>query len=218
MVNKTISIIALTIFFSFVEAQSISVYPKKGGKIKMKSDIDLKNGSIILKDSSIIKKIIPLRYIDKIKYAQKSYKPIGNIFWFSGQWILSCSLLPAVIGNPTLFYKYGGLGGILTVSGAILNNIGSKFGKNITIYRFKGLNYINRELIVESVLADMELTMKKNPSGEFYHKPHGKKINLPKANWFLSFSAKNEPRGIEAWIEKHRLREKRFLQIAIPKK
>ena len=218
MVNKTISIIALTIFFSFVEAQSISVYPKKGGKIKMKSDIDLKNGSIILKDSSIIKKIIPLRYIDKIKYAQKSYKPIGNIFWFSGQWILSCSLLPAVIGNPTLFYKYGGLGGILTVSGAILNNIGSKFGRNITIYRFKGLNYINRELIVESVLADMELTMKKNPSGEFYHKPHGKKINLPKANWFLSFSAKNEPRGIEAWIEKHRLREKRFLQIAIPKK
>jgi len=218
MLNKTISIIALTIFFSFVEAQSISVYPKKGGKIKMKSDIDLKNGSIILKDSSIIKKIIPLRYIDKIKYAQKSYKPIGNIFWFSGQWILSCSLLPAVIGNPTLFYKYGGLGGILTVSGAILNNIGSKFGKNITIYRFKGLNYINRELIVESVLADMELTMKKNPSGEFYHKPHGKKINLPKANWFLSFSAKNEPRGIEAWIEKHRLREKRFLQIAIPKK
>ena len=218
MVNKTISIIALTIFFSFVEAQSISVYPKKGGKIKMKSDIDLKNGSIILKDSSIIKKIIPLRYIDKIKYAQKSYKPIGNIFWFSGQWILSCSILPSVIGNPTLFYKYGGLGGILTVSGAILNNIGSKFGRNITIYRFKGLNYINRELIVESVLADMELTMKKNPSGEFYHKPHGKKINLPKANWFLSFSAKNEPRGIEAWIEKHRLREKRFLQIAIPKK
>ena len=218
MLNKTISIIALTIFFSFVEAQSISVYPKKGAKIKMKSGIDLKNGSIILKDSSIIKKIIPLRYIDKIKYAQKSYKPIGNIFWFSGQWILSCSLLPAVIGNPTLFYKYGGLGGILTVSGAILNNIGSKFGKNITIYRFKGLNYINRELIVESVLADMELTMKKTPSGEFYHKPHGKKINLPKANWFLRFSAKSEPRGIEAWIEKHRLREKRFLQIAIPKK
>ena len=218
MINKLISISALIIFSSFVEGQSISVYPKKGAKIKMKSGIDLKNGSIILKDSSIIKKVIPLKYIDKIKYAQKSYKPIGNIFWFSGQWILSCSLLPAVIGNPTLFYKYGGLGGILTASGAILNNIGSKFGRNITSYRFKGLDYINRELIVESVLADMALTMKKKPSGEFYHKPHGRKINLPKANWLLSFSAKNEPRGIEAWIEKHRLRERRFLQIAIPKK
>ena len=218
MINKIIPIVAFLIFCSFVVGQSISVYPKKGAKIKMKSGIALKNGSIILKDSSIIKKIIPLKYIDKIKYAQKSYKPIGNIFWFSGQWILSCSLLPAVIGNPTLLYKYGGLGVLLTASGVILNNIGSKFGRNIISYRFKGLNYINRELIVESVLADMELTMKKNPSGEFYHKPHGKKINLPKANWLLSFSAKNEPRGIEAWIEKHRLREKRFLQIAIPKK
>ena len=184
----------------------------------MKSGIALKNGSIVLKDGSIIKKVIPLKHIKKIKYAQKSYKPIGNIFWFSGQWILSCSLLPAVIGDPTLFYKYGGLGGLLTAGGAILNNIGSKFGRNFISYRFKGLNYVNRELIVESVLADMELTMEKKPSGEFYHKPHGKKINLPKANWLLSFSAKNEPRGIEAWIEKNRLREKRFLQIAIPKK
>ena len=218
MINKIISISAIIFFSSFLEGQSISVYPKKGAKIKMKSGIDLMNGSIIVKDSSIIKKIIPLKYIDKIKYAQKSYKPIGNIFWFSGQWILSCSLLSAVIGNPTLFYKYGGLGVLFSVSGVILNKIGSKFGRNITSYRFKGLNYINRELIVESVLADMVLTMKKSPSGEFYHKPHGKKINLPKANWLLSFSAKNEPRGIEAWIEKHRLREKRFLQIAIPKK
>ena len=218
MINKIIPITAFLIFCSFVVGQSITVYPKKGARIKMKSGIALKNGSIILKDSSIIKKIIPLKYIDKIKYAQKSYKPIGNIFWFSGQWILSCSLLSAVIGNPALFYKYGGLGGILTASGAILNNIGSKFGRNITSYRFKGLNYINRELIVESVLADMALTMGKKTSGEFYHKPHGKKINLPKANWLLSFSAKNEPRGIEAWIEKHRLRERRFLQIAIPKK
>ena len=218
MINKIIPTVVFLISCSFVLGQSISVYPKKGAKIKMKSGIALKNGSIILKDSSIIKKIIPLKHIKKIKYAQKSYKPIGNIFWFSGQWILSCSLLPAVIGNPTLFYKYGGLGGLLTAAGAILNNIGSKFGRNFISYRFKGLNYVNRELIVESVLADMELTMQKKPSGEFYHKPHGEKITLPKANWLLSFSAKNEPRGIEAWIEKHRLREKRFLQIAIPKK
>ena len=218
MLNKIISITIVFIFCSLVEAQSISVYQKKGSKIKMAKGILLKNGSIVLSDSSIIKKVIPLKYINKIKYAQKSYRPIGNIFWFSGQWILSCSLLPAVIGNPTLFYKYGGLGVLFSVSGVILNKIGSKFGRNVITYRFKGLNYVDRELIVESVLADMQYTMQKKPSGEFYHKPHGKKINLPKANWLLSFSAKNEPRGIEAWIEKHRLREKRFLQIAIPKK
>ena len=45
-----------------------------------------------------------------------------------------------------------------------------------------------------------------------------KKIELPKANWFLKFSANNKPFGIEAWIKKHRLREKRFLQFAVPKK
>ena len=32
------------------------------------------------------------------------------------------------------------------------------------------------------------------------------------------FSANNEPFGIEAWIKKHKLREKRFLQFAVPKK
>ena len=218
MLNKIIPIAVVFVFCSFVQAQSMSIYPKKGGKIKITNGIVLKNGSIVLSDSSIIKKVIPLKYINKIKYAQKSYRPIGNIFWFSGQWILSCSLLPAVIGNPTLFYEYGGLGGILMAAGAILNNIGSKFGRNVISYRFKGLNYVNRELIVESVLADMEHTIHKTPSGKFYHKPHGKKLNLPKVNWLLSFSAKSEPRGIEAWIEKHKLREKRFFQIAIPKK
>ena len=218
MLAKIKPITVVFILCSFLEAQSISVYPKKGGKIKMTNGIALKNGSIVIKDSSVIKKIIPLKYINKVKYAQKSYKPIGNIFLLSGQWILSCSLLPAVIGDPSLLYKYGGLGGLLAAGGAILNKIGSKFGRHVITYQFKGLNYVNRELIVESVLADMELSVKKKSSSEFYYKPHGKKIKLPKANWFLRFSASSEPRGIEAWIEKHRLREKRFLQIAIPKK
>ena len=127
-------------------------------------------------------------------------------------------MLSSVIGNPPLFYQYGGLGAILVSSGIVLNNIGSRFGRNVISYKLRGLNYINRELIVESVLADMKMSRKGNNSGEYYYKPHGKKINLPKPSLFLSFSANNDPRGIEAWIKKHRLREKRFLQLAIPKK
>ncbi len=218
MIKEIISITVLFIFCSLLVGQSISVYPKKGKKIKMNNLFTLKNGSIINKDSSIIKNIIPLKFIDKIKYAQKSYKPIGNAFWFSGQWILGCSLLPAFIGNPVLFYQYGGLGASMITSGAILNKIGSKFGRNVIRYNFKGLNYIDRELIVESMLSDMALTKQGKSSGEFIHKPYGKKISLPNVNRLLSFSAKNDPRGIEAWIEKHRLREKRFFQLAIPKK
>ena len=42
MLNKIIPITALIIFFSFVVGQSISVYPKKGAKIKMKSGIAFK--------------------------------------------------------------------------------------------------------------------------------------------------------------------------------
>ena len=218
MMKKIISILLICIFYSLVSAQSISLYPKKGRKIKLDKVFTIKNGSIVISDSFFIKKILPLKSIKKIKYSQKSYKPIGNIFWFSGQWILGCSLLSSVIGNPTLFYQYGGLGAILVSSGIVLNNIGSRFGRNVISYKLRGLNYINRELIFESVLADMKMSRKGNNSGEYYCKPHGKKINLPKPSLFLSFSAKNDPRGIEAWIEKHRLREKRFLQLAIPKK
>ena len=218
MMKKIISILLICIFYSLVSAQSISLYPKKGRKIKLDKLFTIENGSIVVSDSSLIIKVLPLKSINKIKYSQKSYKPIGNIFWFSGQWILGCSLLSSVIGNPTLFYQYGGLGAILVSSGIVLNNIGSRFGRNVISYKLRGLNYMNRELIVESVLADMKMSIKGNNSGEYYYKPHGKKINLPKPSWFLSFSANNDPRGIEAWIEKHRLREKRFLQLAIPKK
>ena len=94
-----------------------------------------------------------------------------------------------------------------------------RLGRNVITYKLKGLNYINRELIFSSIFSDLDL-LKSNRDikGEYYYEPHGKKIELPKANLFLKFSAKNEPFGIEAWIRKHRLREKRFLQFAVPKK
>ena len=38
----------------------------------MTNGIALKNGSIVLKDGSLIKKVIPLKYINKLKYAQNS--------------------------------------------------------------------------------------------------------------------------------------------------
>ena len=84
-------------------------------------------------------------------------------------------MFPAVIGDPTLFYRYGGLGFFLTISGIILNNIGAKFGRNVISYKLKGLNYINRELIIESVLADMKMLGQGNNSGEFYYNLMGKK-------------------------------------------
>ena len=218
MFNKSISIIVIFIFFSFISAQSVTIYPKKGKKLKLNKTFQIKNGSVVIKDSSLIKKIIPIKSIAKLKYAQKSYKPIGNIFLTSGKLIFNGSIITALIGNPTLFYQYGGLGSILISTGLVLNNIGARFGRNIIHYKFKGLNYINRELIFRSVLADMGRLERGEVNGEYYHEPHGKKLSLPKSPWFLNLSAKNEPRGIEAWIEKHKLREKRFLQIAIPKK
>ena len=218
MINKTFSIIILFIFYSLINAQSVSIYPNKGKKIKLNNVFDIENGSVIVKDSSLIKNIIPLKSINKLKYAQKSYKPIGNIFSISGKWILHGSLLTAVVGQPTLFYQYGGLGSVLIFTGIVLNNIGARFGRSVIHYNFKNLNYINRELIFKSVLVDMGRIKDADYSGEYYHKPHGKKLSLPKPGWPEKFSAKNEPRGIEAWIEKQGLREKRFLQIAIPKK
>ena len=165
--KKFISILLLFIFYSLVCAQSISLYPKKGKKIKLNNVFTIENGSAVIRDSSIIKKVLPLESLEKIKYAQKSYKPIGNLFWFSGQWILGCSLLPAIIGDPALFYQYGGLGALLITSGIILNKIGSIIGRNIVSYKLRGLNYINREIIIESVLADMKLSNQGNYSGKY---------------------------------------------------
>ena len=91
-----------------------------GKKIKIYDTYDIKNGSIIIKDSSLIKKVIPLKSLRKVKYSQKSYKSYGDILLVPGKWILNCSLLPAVIGYPNLFYSYGSVSSALILSGSIL--------------------------------------------------------------------------------------------------
>ena len=217
--NSFIFCLLFLIFSNSIYSQSISLYPKWGKKIKIYDTYDIKNGSIIIKDSSLIKKVIPLKSLRKVKYSQKSYKSYGDILLVSGKWILNCSLFPAVIGYPNLFYSYGSVSSALILSGSILNQIGMRLGRNVITYKLKGLNYINRELIFSSIFSDLDL-LKSNSDikGEYYYEPHGKKIELPKGNWFLKFSANNESFGIEAWIKKHKLREKRFLQFAVPKK
>ena len=208
------------LFLNTAYAQSISIYPKGEKKIKLYDTHGIVNGSIVVSDSGLIKKVIPLKSIKKIKYSQKSYKPLGDILLSSGKWLLNCSLFPAVAGYPALFYSYGVMSSAMIASGVLINEIGARIGRKVITYKFRGLNYINRELIFSSIFADMKLYDKtdSNISGEYYYKPNGKKINLPKADWFFDFSAKKEPVGIEAWIIKHRLREKKFLEFAVPKK
>ena len=208
------------LFQNNIQSQSISIYPKGEKKIKLYNTHDIVNGSVIVSDSGLIKKVIPLKSIKKIKYSQKSYKPIGDILLSSGKLLLNCSLFPAVIGYPTLFYSYGVVSSAMIASGVLINEVGSRIGRKVITYKFNGLNYINRELIFSSIFADMKLYDKTDSSlsGEYYYKPNGKKINLPRADWFFDFSAKKEPVGIEAWIIKHKLREKKFLEFAGPKK
>ena len=208
------------LFQNNIQSQSISIYLKGEKKIKLYNTHDIVNGSVIVSDSGLIKKVIPLKSIKKIKYSQKSYKPIGDILLSSGKWLLNCSLFPAVIGYPTLFYSYGVVSSAMIASGVLINEVGSRIGRKVITYKFNGLNYINRELIFSSIFADMKLYDKTDSSlsGEYYHKPNGKKITLPRADWFFDFSAKKEPVGIEAWIIKHKLREKKFLEFAGPKK
>ena len=54
-------------------------------------------------------------------------------------WILNCSLFPAVIGYPNLFYSYGSVSSALILSGSILNQIGMRLGRNVITYKLKGL-------------------------------------------------------------------------------
>ena len=208
----------LFLILAELQGQSISLYPKNGKKIRIDKNFSLGNGSIIIKDNNLISKVLPLKTLKKIKYSQKSYKPVGDIFWFVGQWILGSSLVPAVIGDPEMLYKYAGIGSVLSISGFALNKIGKKIGRKVVRYNLKNLNYSNRELIVESIMADMMSSNDNKKSGEYYYKPHGKKFKLPNPGWFFSFSARDNSKGIEAFIIKHKLREKKFIEFAVPKK
>ena len=94
------------VFSDSISSQSISLYPMRGTKIKIYDTYNIEKGSIIIKDSSLIKKIIPLKSLSKVKYSQKSYKSYGDVLLVSGKLILHFSLFPAVAGYPDLFYSY----------------------------------------------------------------------------------------------------------------
>ena len=47
------------------------------------------------------------------------------------------SLVPAVIGDPEMFYKYAGIGSVLSISGFALNKIGEKIGRKVVRYNLK---------------------------------------------------------------------------------
>ena len=64
--KKLISITLLFIFYSIVSAQTISIYTKKGQRIRLNKVFTIENGSIVIKDSSLIKKVLPLKSIKKI--------------------------------------------------------------------------------------------------------------------------------------------------------
>ena len=67
----TITVFMLVIFLqNFAYTQSLSIYPKSGKKIKIYDTCEIVNGSLVVRDSILIDKIIPLKSIKKVKYSQ----------------------------------------------------------------------------------------------------------------------------------------------------
>ena len=201
-------------------SQSISLYQKRGAKVKLFDIPKIKNDRLIIKDKNLIKKIIPIKSIKEIKYYRKQSQLVGNALSNTGKWILNLSLIPAVAGNPTTLYNFGPLGIAVFISGPLVNRLSSKFNLKAISYNLRGLSRVDKKLIFLSIFKDMSKNKSENISknSQYNIKPYGKEIGIPTVSKSFSYSAKNDPIGIEAWIHKKKLRERKFLEFAIPKK
>lgn len=212
--------LSLLLNISTMQSQSISLYQKGGEKVKLFNIPKIRNDRLIIKDKNLIKKIIPIKSIKEVRYYRKESKLVGNTFSNIGKWILNLSLIPAVVGNPATLYNFGPFGITFFISGPLINELNSKFNLRAISYNLIGLNRIDKKLIFLSIFKDMSKNKSDNFSkkSQYNIKPYGKEIGIPTVNNLISFSAKNEPIGIEAWIRKKKLRERKFLEFAIPKK
>lgn len=218
--NILFLLLLLFLNINVAKSQSISIYQKRGEKIKLYDIPKIKNDRLIITDKKLIKKIIPIKSIKEIRYYRSQNQLVGNAISSTGKWILNLSLIPAAVGNPTVLYNFGPLGIAVFISGPLIKRLSSKYNLKAISYNLRGLSRLDKKLIFLSIFKDMKKNKGDNISknSHYNNKPYGKEIGIPTISNLISFSAKNDPIGIEAWILKKKLREKKFLEFAIPKK
>jgi len=219
----TILILFLMIFEPGLSAQSMVLYSKKGRILKSNELFTIENRSIVYRDSNLVKKVIPVKSLKEIRYALKSYKPFGNIFVFAGAFTIGSALLPAVLfGDPAFLVArvkitldqyqmeppVASIGAGLYLMGWILNKMGALIGRDIIYYDVAKLNYQNREMILESIIADMKKRKKGKKTGKYQYEPEGRKRSR-----LLGISWEGKTGLASKWLEKKNLKERKFLEF-----
>ena len=208
------NIIYLILLFSFNYAVSIKVYSRDKRIIKTENLFFIDNGKIIFEDtSSIIKNIIPINTIHKIRYSTKTYKPLGTPFQLVGGFLFGTSFLAAsIISDFSFIEQYGLLSlGVLAIGWGI-NSIGSLINRGNTYFDLDKLEYIDKILILESILEDMKSKMSNRGKGVFNTGHGGRGLFFKKKTEIIN-TEKEKKRALKKWKKEKRIKEKKFLDI-----
>ena len=208
----TILILFLMIFEPGLSAESLVLYSKIGRILKSNELFTIENRSIVYRDSNLVKKVIPVKSLKEIRYALKSYKPFGNIFVFAGAFTIGSAFLGARVKITLDQYQVeppvASIGAGLYLTGWILNKMGALIGRDIIYYDVAKLNYKNREMILESIIADMKKRKKGEKTGKYQYEPEGRKRSR-----LLGISWEGKTGLASKWLEKKNLKERKFLEF-----
>ena len=219
----TILILCIMILDSGLPAQSLVLYSKKGRILKSDELFTIENRSIVYRDSNLVKKVVPVKALREIRYALKSYRPLGNVFIFSGGFIIGSALLPSVLtGDPEFLVTHAKItvdqfqieapiaifGMVSYLTGWILNKMGALIGRDVVYYDVAKLNYDNRKMILESIIQDMVKRKKGKNTGEYQYRPEGRKRSR-----LLGLSWEGKTGSASEWLRNKNLKERKFLEF-----
>ena len=208
------NLIYLILLCSFNYGISIKVYSKDKRIIKSENLFLIDNGKIVFEDtSSIIKNIIPIKTIHKIRYSTKTYRPLGRPFQFVGGFLFGTSFLAASVISDFSFIEQYGLLGLSTLAiGWGMNSIGSLINRGNTYFDLDKLEYIDKILLLESILKDMKTKIENQGNGVFNIGDEGRGFFFKKKKE-KSYTEQEKKKDLKKWKKEKRLKEKKFLDI-----
>ena len=185
MIKTVLHRLLLALVLSSVFGQRILLITKTDDVFSSSNIFTIKNKRVVFWDNKIVLTTVPIRSLVEVRYAEDSYKPIGNPCVFTGKVAVAAGVGASTMGQMDEDYMKIGIGGglVLYFIGKTLNFIGARFGKDVVYYNFDRLDFSTKALVLESIILDLEKRKKEKIISEFIYGPEGEKQRFLNFAW-----------------------------------
>ena len=163
--------------------QKILLYTENNDVFASGNPFTIEEDNVVFWQGDLILMTIPIKSLEEIRYAEKSYKPAGIPCVLFGKFLMATVFGASVVGQPDYTVAGLSMGLAFYLTGKGLNYFGAKFGRDIIYYDINQLDLSARKMILSSISMDLEKRKKHNYRSEFHYGPEGRKKTFLGLSW-----------------------------------